>query len=82
MKFGGEKVHDTRHLPAQFHLPPSPRLPVPSLGKRPRGKTEGAAAAEAKKADGSRGPRRKRSGGTGRGRIGIGEPIEGMIGGS
>ena len=82
MKFGEEEVHDTRHLPAQFQVPPLLRLPVPSLRKRPRGKTEVAAAAEAKKADGSRGSRRKRSGGTGRGRIGIGEPIEGMIGGS
>ena len=70
MKFGGEKVHDTRHLPAQFQFPPSLRLPVPSLGKRPRGKIEGAAGIEA---DGDRGPRREK---TGSGEIGPGEPIE------
>ena len=70
MKFGGEVEHDTRHLPAQFQFPPSLRLPVPSLGKRPRGKTEGAAAIEA---DGDRGPRREK---TGSGEIGPGEPIE------
>ena len=82
MKFGGEVEHDSTHVPAQFQVPPLLRLPVPSLRKRPRGKTEVAAAAEAEKADESRGPRRKRSGGTGRGRRGIGEPIEGMMGGS
>ena len=70
MKFGGEEVHDTRHLPAQFQFPPSLRLPVPSLGKRPRGKIEGAAGIEA---DGDRGPRREK---TGSGEIGPGEPIE------
>ena len=36
MKFGREVVHDTRHLPAYFQVPPLPRLPVPFLGKRPR----------------------------------------------
>ena len=38
------------------------------------------AEAEAEEADSSRGPRPKRSGGTGRGKIETGEPIEGMIG--
>ena len=70
MKFGGEEVHDTRHLPAQFQVPPLLRLPAPCLGKRPRGKIEGAAGIEA---DGDRGPRREK---TGSGEIGPGEPIE------
>ena len=70
MKFGREEVHDTRHLPAQFQVPPLLRLPAPCLGKRPRGKIEGAAGIEA---DGDRGPRREK---TGSGEIGPGEPIE------
>ena len=58
MKFGGEVVPDTRHLPAKFRVSHSLRLPVPFLGKRPGVKTAGAEAIEA---EGSRGPRRKRS---------------------
>ena len=69
MKFGGEVDGDRTHLPAKFRVPPSLRLSVTPL-QRMAG--EEAAAAKAEEADGRRGPRRKRSGGTGRGKIGTG----------
>ena len=79
LKLDRRGEREGRALSTKFQPSPLLRLSTACIQRMAR---EEAAAAEAEKADESRGPRRKRSGGTGRGRIGIGEPIEGMIGGS
>ena len=41
MKLGGVVVQDRRGLEPELPLSPSLRLPVPSIGKRPRGNHRG-----------------------------------------
>ena len=77
LKLGRREEREGRELPTKFQPSPLLRLSVTPL-QRMAG--EEAAAAKAEEADGRRGPRRKRSGGTGRGKIGTGKPIEEMIG--
>ncbi len=77
LKLGRQEEREGRELPTKFQPSPLLRLSV-TPSQRMAG--EEAAAAKAEEADGSRGPRRKRSGGTGRGKIETGEPIEDMIG--
>ena len=77
LKLGGREEREERELPTKFQPSPFLRLSVTSL-QRMAG--DEAAAAKAEEADSPRGPRPKRSGGTGRGKIETGEPIEGMIG--
>ncbi len=77
LKLGRQGEWEGRELPTKFQPSPLLRSSVTSIQRRAG---EEAAAAKAEEAYGSRGPRRKRSGGTGRGKIGIGEPIEVMIG--
>ena len=69
LKLGGREEREGRELPTKF--PPSPLLRL-SVTPMQRMAGEEAAAAKAEEADGRRGPRRKRSGGTGRGKIGTG----------
>ena len=77
LKLGRREEREGRELPTKFQPSPLLRLPVTSMQRMAGGE---AAAAKAEEADSPRGPRPKRSGGTGRGKIETGEPIEEMIG--
>ena len=82
LKLGTVLVHDMRCLDTE--LPPSPvlRLPVVSVGKRPRGnhRAEPREAEPSRAEPSSRDPRRKRPGKTAGEDIGPGKPLEGVDG--
>ena len=65
LKLGRQEEREGREQPTKFQPSPLPRLSVTPMQRMAGGE---AAAAQAEEADGRRGPRRKRSGGTGENR--------------